>query len=1342
MAFADVGREDEDLADLCLVFPSGNEFVHDSVESLAGEAGAAWVVGIRGRVDPEWDDGSADDPGVCREVVGEAVDDERVGAERKVWGAEQQGADRHEEARIRVEESVSLEPSHLRQAERSSRRVGSGIGGHRWLVLLVIGDLLLAEWIRAPGALVAVLALAAWLLAAFLQSWGRLGARLLAGLLVAKAVLLGVSHYQIDQIERHWSSVREAAIVSAADRWLRDVKYARSQVERVSSYAATLDTVNREQAFGRLARAIRREQLEIGALIVESDGTPVIWAGRYRLLPQADGDSINFDSSPYYAVIESRRHLPNGRTAVASLLLAADSTVPDQAKSLAQRFGARSGVGVEILPAGVAPDTSDVFDYFEPTPDGGRRLLFSVQLRPPTQAASHQRVFRLAVVRLAVLSAFALIVALIVSAPGWWRLGLALLPAAIVIWAPLGDAVDVPVLFSSTTFFHPMLGPFSAAAGPLIGASMVVVLLAAVALGRSRIGGWWGAPVAGALLVAAPYLVSRLGRGIQIPAAGVGMDRWVTWQLAIFLTATALVLIAAALLPAPQPGVSRRWPTIAGVLIAVATGGIGLAIWNARFGWPDWYPLLWIASLALIVWPGRRWLTLAGVGVAVGTAASLMVWGAEVEGRVNAGRSDLASLGAKADPIAVPLLESFLDQVGVGAVPRNTSELFAQWRSSSLSRQAFPASLGLWHATGEARALLKFDELDLPDSLVSRAVRELSPALGRAIVPVQRIPAVHYLALIRVEPGVVMTVALGPRTSLMPQARLGRLLNPVPSARPLYRLAIAPTGSLAEPREGVTLWRREQWTARGSRTVAMGDGARDVNGVVELGQPLGLVVRGVLLVVVDLLVLFGLVGLASWLLTGRIDRPAWWPEWRAFRTRIAFALGVFFLVPAGGFALLNILELANEGRSRRDLVIGQTLRDASPGSTMPLVGGADLDQSLELLSERVDANLVLFVDGRLKASNGGGVFEDFGLVNPLIDPEVFHRIQLDGEPTAVTDGPSSVTPTRLGVRAVRLPTGDAAMLAAPQSAVDPTIGAQQLDLAYFLALAVVMGLVAAVAAANRSARALSRPAADLRDAALAFGRGEALPEPHGAPTAEFEPVFAALKKMAADVRATQEAEERAARVLAWGEMANQVAHEIKNPLTPMRLGIQHLQRVYRDGRPIGPILDETARRILGEIDRLDTIARAFSRFAAPSVGRPAPEPTSLGDVCEEVVALYGLAPDAGTVTLESGDERPVLAHRDELKETLVNLLENARNAGATAIRVRVVGTTVAVIDNGPGIPADRLERIFEPRFSTTTSGSGLGLAIVKRLVEGWGATIEVESRLEAGTSVTIACRPA
>src|SRR5437867_9212462 len=99
---------------------------------------------------------------------------------------------------------------------------------------------------------------------------------------------------------------------------------------------------------------------------------------------------------------------------------------------------------------------------------------------------------------------------------------------------------------------------------------------------------------------------------------------------------------------------------------------------------------------------------------------------------------------------------------------------------------------------------------------------------------------------------------------------------------------------------------------------------------------------------------------------------------------------------------------------------------------------------------------------------------------------------------------------------------------------------------------------------------------------------------------------------------------RAARVLAWGEMARQVAHEIKNPLTPIRLGIQHLQRARdkKDGRDFDATLAETAGRILAEIDRLDAIARAFSRFASPAAEARPLQPVDVLAVAREVVHLY------------------------------------------------------------------------------------------------------------------------
>jgi two-component system, NtrC family, nitrogen regulation sensor histidine kinase NtrY len=222
---------------------------------------------------------------------------------------------------------------------------------------------------------------------------------------------------------------------------------------------------------------------------------------------------------------------------------------------------------------------------------------------------------------------------------------------------------------------------------------------------------------------------------------------------------------------------------------------------------------------------------------------------------------------------------------------------------------------------------------------------------------------------------------------------------------------------------------------------------------------------------------------------------------------------------------------------------------------------------------------------------------------------------------------------------------------------------------------------------------------------------------------------------------------RTERVLAWGEMAQQVAHEVKNPLTPIKLGVQHIRRAWEDGREdYGEILARNVEAILPEIDRLAAIASSFSRFAAPTPAGEKPlERVDVARVVDEVLALYAAGEGPVRFSAElNGELPPVRCRAAELKEVLVNLLENARAALPEGGRVRmegerrVGGVELRVRDDGTGIPADLLTRVFEPHFSTRTSGSGLGLAIVRRLVESWGGTVRVESREGEGTLVRLA----
>ncbi|MDQ6885960.1 MAG: ATP-binding protein [Gemmatimonadota bacterium] len=223
---------------------------------------------------------------------------------------------------------------------------------------------------------------------------------------------------------------------------------------------------------------------------------------------------------------------------------------------------------------------------------------------------------------------------------------------------------------------------------------------------------------------------------------------------------------------------------------------------------------------------------------------------------------------------------------------------------------------------------------------------------------------------------------------------------------------------------------------------------------------------------------------------------------------------------------------------------------------------------------------------------------------------------------------------------------------------------------------------------------------------------------------------------------------RAQRVLAWGEMARQVAHEIKNPLTPIRLGVQHLKRAHADDRvDFDQVLEQNVSRILAEIDHLDEIARSFSRYGGVPGERLPAESVDVSSVARSVLELERLGTSGVEWRLQGADSSIHASCRaDELREVLLNVLENARLADAEeielAVRTDEDRVVIEIRDDGRGIPSSVMPKIFEPHFSTRTSGSGLGLAISRQLVEGWGGEMAIDSTETVGTTIRISLRRA
>ncbi|MEA2764603.1 MAG: two-component system, NtrC family, nitrogen regulation sensor histidine kinase NtrY [Gemmatimonadaceae bacterium] len=791
-----------------------------------------------------------------------------------------------------------------------------------------------------------------------------------------------------------------------------------------------------------------------------------------------------------------------------------------------------------------------------------------------------------------------------------------------------------------------------------------------------------------------------------------------TANAAALSISSALVLIGvyAVIRAHPNARLPRLYAAI-GALVSLGIGipfasnivrGIGQPPWGSTPGlWLSWEIPLFVFLFAILL--ATYWLLRMAVGkpggvsfragVAIASISAIValggLWSTTLRQRMQLAQEDVAALG-HVDDYVVLLARRFATDLAQSPPPKTRAALLQAYASSDLAAAEYPAMLGSWDDSGAEIAEFAVTDAQADSGVILKTVREAVATNQTVTRSVLGPSGVQILSAVKHPSGGVTSVLVFPRTRLLTGNPYAALLGMTSQSGgdPPYMVGLTDISPTVTADTARVQWHRLGDELHGDRLISTSAGTKRAHIEIDLRSVWARAERGMLVLLLDLCVagffwLHGALpekGFVRWL---RVRAGHWIYTYHA---RLTLALFAFFVIPAAAFAVWSYQRLRGDDLQTKEVLVHETLHAVSVAN--------EYDQ-LPAAERRFETPLFLYSNGFLIRTSDS-LLDVLAPAGRPLPAAVQLRLVSAGELTAASEeklGPAKVL---FGYSAALGPGQEHYVLAAPARSDDLVLDRRRRDLGMLVLFATAAGALAALWLSGIAAKRLAR---DLELSRIEVARAE--------------------------------------RVLAWGEMARQVAHEIKNPLTPIRLGVQHLRRARSDPRvDFDTVLNENVRRILAEIDRLDEIARSFSRYGSAPADLPPAVPVDVAAVVKDVMALEQMGDRLVKWQLRGAD-RPVwaMAQKDEMRDVLLNVFENARLAGARRVDVVVRDedprVTIETVDDGAGIAPGVLPRIFEPHFSTRTTGSGLGLAVSRRLIEAWGGEIGITSDEGRGTRVLI-----